>query len=40
MDGKKLLNFIMIILEWYLKAQKYKSIHGEGLKILIPKQML
>ena len=39
MDGRKLLSFIMIILEWYLKAI-YKSIHGERLKMLTPKQML
>ena len=39
MDGKKLLSFIMIILEWYLKTI-YKSIHGERLKMLTPKQML
>ena len=37
MDGKKFLIFITIILEWYAK---YRSIHGEGLKILTPEQML
>ena len=37
MDGKKLLNFIMIILEWYLRLN---AIRGEELKILTPKQML
>ena len=33
-----LLNFLMIILQWYLK-HNHKAIKGEGLKILTPKQM-
>ena len=35
----RLLNFLMIILHWYLK-QKNKATKGTGLKILTPKEML
>ena len=35
---KLLLNFLMIILQWYLTQNN--ATNGEGPKILTPKQML
>ena len=37
---KKLLKYLMIVIYKILSEAKYRSIHGEGLKILTPKQML
>ena len=34
-----LLNFIMIILQWYQNAAKHKASKETGLKRLTPKQM-
>ena len=37
MDGKKFINFIMIILEWYLTLNA-NQLMGERFKILTAKQ--
>ena len=38
MDGKRFINFIMIILEWYLRLNTSQLI-GERFKILTAKQL-
>ena len=38
MDGKRFINFIMIILEWYLRLNTNQLI-GERFKILTAKQL-
>ena len=42
MEAMKLLNFMMIILQWFLKLKKMaaEETEGRGLKILTTKQML
>ena len=41
MEEMKLLNFMMIILQWFLKLKKVAAEQGgTGLKILTPKQIL